>query len=674
MSSTENYNKLIKSVETIDIAQVKKLLKIAGGQDLYNSVKAKLNTDAYPDEESKNNFLRKITKGLFVTMRDNNKPFPIPISSASAPSSPKNKPKKGLYIAPEIKAAPVQAIVQPEVQPEVQPAAAKKRVFSDMSSSAPSSPKKSKKAKTVFVAPSLINPPGALPTTVEGLASLPVETIDSLTSEQVINALTSEDDKKRFIELNNKNNKNKSTDYGIDIRQIAQAYKIPGRDGMTKINRILNIIIAEKTQGILPIAQEGYIPSLAAQVPSQAPSQPPSRASSRPSSPVGAGERKREKKVKEVKEKDCGEYNHAELLNMRLSEVQEILKSKGIDAANITSKDEAANLVCQYHKNKEQCDAVNGYGCSPGLVCSVNSNPGVCVDKSSAAATGTNWLDNNGHQIVGNEEVIRKIRKQLKLKKYEDTLENGPERDKLIKIAMNNSGITKAKYFKRMSNSQIRLFIEGYEMINKSKQAPEVMISTSTASTASTASRISSKASRPSSPKAMPQAVSAPTREQKINFIMEVSGAEKDFLDIISMDVINKYYKGAIKLSGRDPYPSVVQAEAQPEAQPEVQLEQQPKQPVEEMEVEEENEKPLEDIDVNDLVDVQPAPASPKKVVSQPQVEDGKEIIEERRRQDNIGYKELEAQLANVMAVGDQTEDFAEIKNTVLRCLGLISV
>ena len=125
MSSTENYNKLIKSVETIDIAQVKKLLKIAGGQDLYNSVKAKLNTDAYPDEESKNNFLRKITKGLFVTMRDNNKPFPIPISSASAPSSPKNKPKKGLYIAPEIKAAPVQAIVQPEVQPEVQPAAAK---------------------------------------------------------------------------------------------------------------------------------------------------------------------------------------------------------------------------------------------------------------------------------------------------------------------------------------------------------------------------------------------------------------------------------------------------------------------------------------------------------------------------------------------------------------------
>lgn len=123
----------------------------------------------------------------------------------------------------------------------------------------------------------------------------------------------------------------------------------------------------------------------------------------------------KESKPKSVSKKSkspspmCGKYDYEDLMSKKLKDLKEILEKKGVkDSSKITSKEEAVDLVCQVSQNKEFCDS--DYGCSDDKVCNVSTKPGICVDSDMKAPA---TLKYKGKTIIGNIEAINKLKQKL---------------------------------------------------------------------------------------------------------------------------------------------------------------------------------------------------------------------------------------------------------------------
>jgi len=377
--------------------------------------------------------------------------------------------------------------------------------------------------------------------------------------------------------------------------------------------------------------------------------------------------------------KECGKYTYNELLDKRIDELQGILEKNGIaDASGVKTVQQGADLVCQLSQNNEQCDASNDYECSDGLVCDINTKPGVCVDKG-VASNSVDWLEYNGKQIVGNKDAIKALRKELGVKKAVVDLDD-LEREDLVDRAVLISG-RQPEEFNKLSIQQLTDMIEGYGIEEKrlrhriKGEHPELKSSVKTMSL----QQLRNKAS------ILRGAQSARNRSEMIETLAAWTGEDPEVFEGYTTEQLNqrmeamKYYelkpnevaerksliKQIIKKTGTDKKSAYAMYMNWPP--------QALRQRLESLEYELGAEEADEEAEVTREEDELVRAMEEVKLDTIAE-EDEQQVRQARKKQEKIKVEDIQKVLSDVMSgKKGQIEEFSQIQNTVLKCLGLVS-
>ena len=177
---------------------------------------------------------------------------------------------------------------------------------------------------------------------------------------------------------------------------------------------------------------------------------PAGQSSSRMKTPINAPLPKTEK---------YGKYDYEELLKKKVGELKEILKRNKIQEADVKTSEEAADMISQISKYKQGCSEEDP--CEDGLICDVDSKPGICVD-SGVASKKPAWFEYNGQQFVGSTAAIENLRQMVGGQESKTM----PADSALVAKAMKLSGKPR-EYFGKMNQAQLKLFIEGVDVEEK---------------------------------------------------------------------------------------------------------------------------------------------------------------------------------------------------------------
>lgn len=256
------------------------------------------------------------------------------------------------------------------------------------------------------------------------------------------------------------------------LRDVAQSCDIMGRSKMNQEQLIEAIIKFEERTGKNCQDPQDDIPKRRKSKSKEDDDEPPKKKS--PSSPKKKVVEEEEKVTETIETEvvetpataevlsanDCGSLNREELLEKRIEELEEMLKGKGISKVKSKSKEESVDLLCALERGNQQCGSKNDYACPDGLVCDINTKPGVCVD-NAVASHNVDWIEYKGKQIVGNKKAISKLRKKLGVSLYERGSPVKSKVQKYIDEAVKLSGRNSSD-FDNLSYEQLKKVVKGY--------------------------------------------------------------------------------------------------------------------------------------------------------------------------------------------------------------------
>ncbi len=503
----------------------------------------------------------------------------------------------------------------------------------------------------------------------------------------------------RYAELNKlcKRSKNKET----DLVSIAKPLNINRYTTMNKGELIAAIIAAEK---------DG----------SQPKSKSKSKSPSKKVEEVVQSKSKSKSKDSSSSKKDCGEYNYEELLEKSLKKLQSLLKKQGVDASSVESKEHAADLYCNLKQNDNKtCDADNKYKCGDGLICDVSTNPGVCVDKESAFKQAARlqyhgreiignkeaidklriklgienktcgsdnrykcedglicdistkpgqcvdkgvawkqpaWLQYHGRQIVGSKEAIDKLRLKLGIKEQEISDEELAENKPLIKKAARISGKSK-DVFKKMNTAQLQSFIEGHEIEEQRAKSKLIKQLAKAGQDPEELSDLTYEQVCERVKKMKPYVSDSMSREEMIEYISSALNRDSSEIEAWSDSKVERRFK---KLKD-----AVAEAEEEAEKESEEEVIEEVLEPVKK---EKKKSKPVVEEETVEEEEEEEAEEAEEETVEE-------SLAESKKKQEEVKRQDIEKVLSEVMAgkKGSKIEEFSEVQNKVLQCLGLVA-
>lgn len=458
----------------------------------------------------------------------------------------------------------------------------------------------------------------------------------------------------RFNELNKMVKKTKTGE--PDLRGIAKKLRKQAKEtGNVRVQEIMNdytevdkdelikkIMKAEKLLGQPKVSK----PSIESDdsEPIKVKSKPASKASPKPTlskdvsskaSPPKASPPKASPKPTSSKAKspNCGKYDYEDLMSKKLGDLQTILAKKGVeDSSLISSKKDAVDLVCQIGKNKEFCDS--DFACSDDKVCNVSTSPGICVDpdfvKKSASV-----LEYKGKQIIGSAEAIKNLKKKLGIKeKCNEDNDFYCSSGKVCDIESN-----KCIKEDKVDSSYKTFDYNGVKIVG-SKDAIKLF---------------KQKVQDPDFNKA---------RKKLVKKAMKISSQDSSNFAGMTKEKLEKFIEGYAIQEKEKEEPEIEDEEVVEEVE-EIIPKKKKKKIIEEEE-DSENSAPESDEEVVN-------PKKKKKAESVDDSEDEESVKKERARQEKINIKDVQEALVEVVSgKKKQIEQFSEVQEMVLKCLGLV--
>lgn len=437
-----------------------------------------------------------------------------------------------------------------------------------------------------------------------------------------------EDEQKnpRFNELNKMVKRTKTGE--PDLRGIAKKLRKQAKEtGNVRVQEIMNDYTSvEKDELIKKIMEAEKLlgqPKVSKPSIESDDSEPIAKVKSKPASVKSKSPKKdvSSKTSPKAKSPNCGKYDYEDLMSKKLGDLQSILAKKGVeDSSLISSKKDAVDLVCQIGKNKEFCDS--DFACSDDKVCNVSTSPGICVDpdfvKKSASV-----LEYNGKQIIGSAEAIKNLRKKLGIKeKCSEDNDFYCSSGKVCDIESNKC-IKEDKV-----NESYKTFDYNGVKIVGSKDAIKLF---------------KQKVQDPDFNKA---------RKKLVKKAMKISSQDSSNFAGMTKEKLEKFIEGY-----------TVQ-----EKEPEIEEEEEVVEEVEEK-VPKKKKKIIEMEEEDEII----APKKKKKAESVEDSEDEESVKKERARQEKINIKDVQEALVEVVSgKKKQIEQFSEVQEMVLKCLGLV--
>lgn len=328
-----------------------------------------------------------------------------------------------------------------------------------------------------------------------------------------------------------------------------------------------------------------------------------------------------------AKSPNCGKYDYEDLMSKKLGDLQSILAKKGVeDSSLISSKKDAVDLVCQIGKNKEFCDS--DFACSDDKVCNVSTSPGICVDpdfvKKSASV-----LEYNGKQIIGSAEAIKNLRKKLGIKeKCNEDNDFYCSSGKVCDIESN-----KCIKEDKVDESYKTFDYNGVKIVG-SKDAIKLF---------------KQKVQDPDFNKA---------RKKLVKKAMKISSQDSSNFAGMTKEKLEKFIEG---YTVQEKEPEIEEEEEEVVEEVEEKVPMKKKKKIIEMESEDEEEEEIV------------TPKKKKKAESIEESEDDESVKKERARQEKINIKDVQEALVEVVSgKKKQIEQFSEVQEMVLKCLGLV--
>lgn len=452
-----------------------------------------------------------------------------------------------------------------------------------------------------------------------------------------------EDEQKnpRFNELNKMVKKTKTGE--PDLRGIAKKLRKQAKEtGNVRVQEIMNdytsvekdelikkIMEAEKLLG-QPKVSKPSIESDDSEPIAKVKSKPASVKSKSPKKDVPSKASPKDvpsKPSPKAKSPNCGKYDYEDLMSKKLGDLQSILAKKGVeDSSLISSKKDAVDLVCQIGKNKEFCDS--DFACSDDKVCNVSTSPGICVDpdfvKKSASV-----LEYNGKQIIGSAEAIKNLRKKLGIKeKCNEDNDFYCSSGKVCDIESN-----KCIKEDKVDESYKTFDYNGVKIVG-SKDAIKLF---------------KQKVQDPDFNKA---------RKKLVKKAMKISSQDSSNFAGMTKEKLEKFIEG---YTVQEKEPEIEEEEEEEVVEEVEEVEEKvPKKKKKIIEMEEEEEEVV-------------TPKKKKKAESIEESEDDESVKKERARQEKINIKDVQEALVEVVSgKKKQIEQFSEVQEMVLKCLGLV--
>jgi len=621
------------------VKELKKEAKKLLNTNDYEKIKKKI--EGKSEKESKATLIKYINKAKLVITPDS------PVKKSKSPKKAKKPKSKSKSKSPS----------------PAKPKKAKKK------SSSPSPVKKPKKEKKKSKSPSPVKKPKK-------------EKKKSVSPVKKVSVDKSSD---RYKELNRLNLKSKSGETNT-VLAIAQKYNIPKRTSLNKGDLIMAIIEYENKHGrkespVKKVSPPKKKPAPKAEEPKKVPKKasPPKKKTpseeteeeeteeeeekpkkatpikTKKVSPPKAKKTPSEETEEEVEnENSCGDWSRDELLNEKLSELQDILKSGGVkNPKSVTSKEEAIDLICHIANNGALCD--DKYGCPDDGVCDASKSVPICVDESKVPAD-LQQFEYKGKKIAGNKKTLEQIKKELKIpsespKKKKGILEAvvdalTPEfvkKSDLIKRIRKATGRAKSE-LEHLSVNDLEEILEGLNVeVKKVVTKVKPVVEKAKEKVKPVVEKVKTKVKE--KVKKFKQELDPDERHNMIKVIVEFTGQDPRSYDDFPDREIRERYESILEEYN---YGGEIFGPEIPKPKPKVPKVEKVKKPKTPSESEEETEE-------------------------EKSSEDEAETAKERSKQDSVSSEEIEKILLQVKSGKGNIEEFTQVQNTVLKCLGLLS-